>query len=159
MQNCECEQPLIKCDNRGCHCTRCGRPERRRLLAQANNRQVGGDHYRSAYQHWDFIEECGIDVNARGFERITPLHMLVSMINKLDENKDIAPFLATIQCLIELCAEADAMAGGRMLLDTVALGPRAPVVFATIRSAVAARFEKTGRRAVTVLNAIRLGLA
>ena len=26
----------------------------------ANERQVGGDHYRSRYQHWDFVEEGGL---------------------------------------------------------------------------------------------------
>lgn len=25
-----------------------------------NDRQVGGTHYESEYQHWDFIEQCGI---------------------------------------------------------------------------------------------------
>lgn len=60
MQNCECEQPLIKCDGRGCHCTLCGLPERLQFSTQANDRQVGGSHYRSAYQHWDFVEECGL---------------------------------------------------------------------------------------------------
>jgi len=25
---CQCEAPLIKCDNQGCHCIMCGRMER-----------------------------------------------------------------------------------------------------------------------------------
>ena len=24
----------------------------------ANNRQVGGSHYQSAYQHWDYVQDC-----------------------------------------------------------------------------------------------------
>lgn len=26
-QRCHCESPVIICDGRGCHCTRCGKPE------------------------------------------------------------------------------------------------------------------------------------
>ena len=26
----------------------------------ANERQIGGDHYRSEYQHWDFVENNGL---------------------------------------------------------------------------------------------------
>lgn len=26
----------------------------------ANDRQVGGDHYRKGYQHWDFVVDCSI---------------------------------------------------------------------------------------------------
>ena len=26
----------------------------------ANDRQVAGDHYKSAYQHWDFVEDLGV---------------------------------------------------------------------------------------------------
>jgi hypothetical protein len=29
IDHCQCEYPLIKCDQRGCHCTICGVPERR----------------------------------------------------------------------------------------------------------------------------------
>jgi hypothetical protein len=31
----------------------------------ANQHQVGGDHYRSEYQHWDFVSDC---LNSRYFE-------------------------------------------------------------------------------------------
>jgi hypothetical protein len=34
---------------------------KRRMIVSANNRQVGGDHYNSIYQHWDFIWESGLD--------------------------------------------------------------------------------------------------
>lgn len=26
----------------------------------ANDRQVGGDHYEAPYQHWDWVEDCGL---------------------------------------------------------------------------------------------------
>jgi len=29
-------------------------------MSSANERQVGGAHYRSAYQHWDFVEDVGL---------------------------------------------------------------------------------------------------
>ena len=29
-------------------------------MSKANERQPGGDHYKSEYEHWDFIEEHGI---------------------------------------------------------------------------------------------------
>jgi hypothetical protein len=29
--------------------------------AKANDYQVGGDHYKSSYQHWDWAPECGLD--------------------------------------------------------------------------------------------------
>lgn len=29
-------------------------------MSTVNERQVGGEHYRAAYQHWDFIENNGI---------------------------------------------------------------------------------------------------
>lgn len=28
-------------------------------MSDANSRQVGGDHYKTEYEHWDFIEETG----------------------------------------------------------------------------------------------------
>lgn len=27
----------------------------------ANSRQIGGEHYKSAYQHWDFVRMLGLD--------------------------------------------------------------------------------------------------
>ncbi len=29
-------------------------------MGSANDKQLGGDHYKSEYEHWDFIEEHGI---------------------------------------------------------------------------------------------------
>lgn len=29
--------------------------------AGANNRQVGGDHYKAEYQHWDFVHDLDLD--------------------------------------------------------------------------------------------------
>lgn len=29
-------------------------------MSSPNNRQVGGDHYSSSYQHWDFVEDVGL---------------------------------------------------------------------------------------------------
>lgn len=73
FEQCRCERPLIKCGGNGCVCTICGKPERadfsivdwdkvgREVAAtDVNAHQVGGDHYRCGYQHWDFIELNGI---------------------------------------------------------------------------------------------------
>ena len=29
-------------------------------MTTANDTQIGGDHYRSEYQHWDFVEQAGL---------------------------------------------------------------------------------------------------
>lgn len=53
--------------DRGCPCGRekyeyddCTRKDCDRRSTTANDNQVGGDHYKSEYQHWDFIELNGI---------------------------------------------------------------------------------------------------
>ena len=45
------------CNSSPCQCKR---EESRSPSPTANERQIGGDHYRSEYQHWDFIEDNGI---------------------------------------------------------------------------------------------------
>jgi len=30
------------------------------LSTTANSRQIGGDHYKSKYEHWDFVEDVGM---------------------------------------------------------------------------------------------------
>ena len=30
-------------------------------MSNANDRQVGGSHYRSGYQHWDFVHDVGMN--------------------------------------------------------------------------------------------------
>ena len=74
---CSCETPgMTRCDNSGCRCTRCGKlarrfksepgePEEWEVLSgeqavSANTRQVGGEHYKTDYQHWDFAEHVGL---------------------------------------------------------------------------------------------------
>jgi hypothetical protein len=29
-------------------------------MISANDRQVGGDHYKKEYQHWDFVTDTGL---------------------------------------------------------------------------------------------------
>lgn len=31
------------------------------MTEKANDRQVGGDHYKSEYQHWDFVPDVGVN--------------------------------------------------------------------------------------------------
>lgn len=77
-RHCQCDQPVIRCDNRGCRCSRCGLPEGLKIMItdkteewdmgerrisptlNPNNHQEGGEHYKSGYQHWDVIEEHGL---------------------------------------------------------------------------------------------------
>jgi hypothetical protein len=63
--------------------------------AGANSVQIGGDHYRSEYQHWDFVEEHGIGyLEAVAFKYVTrwrkkhgrqDLEKALHYIDKLEE--------------------------------------------------------------------------
>lgn len=62
----------------------------------ANNRQVGGNHYQADYQHWDFVEEAGLGYLEAQITRYVSRH------DKKDGMKDVLKAIHYTEKLIEL---------------------------------------------------------
>lgn len=120
QSECQCSDPLIKCDHRGCRCTVCGELQRVILgdatvapKPDANDQQVGGDHYKSEYQHWDFIELNGIGYLEAAATKY------VARWRRKDGLRDLEKALHYTDKLIELHAQGRRLPRGIAPLEDV----------------------------------------
>lgn len=64
----------------------------------ANEYQVGGDHYKSAYEHWDWVLNCGL-----GYLEGVTTKYVTRWRKKKDGGNDLRKALHYIDKLIEEC--------------------------------------------------------
>lgn len=67
-------------------------------MANANQYQVGGDHYKAIYQHWDFCEDIGLGY----LESVATKYLLPSRQAKKGGMEDLKKSIHYIEKLIEV---------------------------------------------------------
>ena len=72
---------------------------------KANARQVGGDHYAAAYQHWDFVTDIGMPyLHAQvckylmRWRKKNGKQDVEKAVHFLEKSIEVAPLLAWTQC-------------------------------------------------------------
>lgn len=67
------------------------------MNTKANERQVGGGHYKSEYEHWDFVNDTGMDYFQGQFSRY------VARARKKNGVEDYEKAIHYAQKAVELC--------------------------------------------------------